>query len=318
MIDHSSALSPVWSVLIPTYRPTELLRDTLLSALEALREAGVPAQLEVVDDASPDADVAALLASWGLGSIAVFRRAANGGLGECWNTCIARARGEWIHILHQDDLVKPEFYARLGRAAQSHPGAGMVFCRTEFLEPSGRRLADLEQPDEGPVQDWLRKISAGQRLQCPSVVIRRETYRRIGHFDVDLRYALDWVMWVRVAASSEVVYVPEPLAIYRIHAEAATSKIKAAGITTIDLAKGVERIGAVLAAARRTDFLQAAADYAIRASGFAAYEAELAHEPRTAASEVATSLRYLGRFMTFGQILERLKLYLRLRAKALG
>ncbi len=318
MIDHSSALSPVWSVLIPTYRPTELLRDTLLSALESLREVGVPAQLEVVDDASPDADVAALLASWGLGGIAVFRRAANGGLGECWNTCIARARGEWVHILHQDDLVKPEFYARLGRAAQSHPGAGMVFCRTEFLEPSGRRLADLEQPEEGPVEDWLRKISAGQRLQCPSVVIRRETYRRVGNFDVDLRYALDWVMWVRVAANSEVVYVPEPLATYRIHAEAETKKIKSEGITTIDLAKSVQRIGVILAAARRTEWLRGAADYAIRASGFAIYEAEVAREPRTAASEVAASLIHLGRFMTLTQIVERLKLYFRLRAKALG
>ena len=32
------------------------------------------------------------------------------GLAGIWNRCIERARGEWVHILHQDDIVLPGFY----------------------------------------------------------------------------------------------------------------------------------------------------------------------------------------------------------------
>jgi hypothetical protein len=50
-----------------------------------------------------------MVRSWGFDSVSVHRRSTNGGLAACWNECIARARGELIHILHQDDLVKPGF-----------------------------------------------------------------------------------------------------------------------------------------------------------------------------------------------------------------
>lgn len=317
-VSNHAAPAPVWSVFIPTYRPSPLLRDTILSVEAALRQTGAGAQLEVIDDASPDVDVRTLLGSWGLAHVKVHRRPANGGLGVCWNTCIERAHGELIHILHQDDLVKPSFYARLQATAMACPDAGMIFCRTEFLEDGGVRLDRLEQDRDGLLADWLPKISAGQRLQCPSVVMRRTLYQRIGGFDVDLRYVLDWVMWVRAAAAGEVAYVHDALAVYRIHAEAETKKIKAAGITTIDLARGVSRIRGVLRGAGRLDCLAGAATYAIQASGFAVYEAECAREPRLASREVATSLRHLGTFMRPSQVLMLLKSYVRLRLKAVA
>ena len=51
--------------MIPTYNPTEHLRETILSAQAALARVGEGAQLEVVDDASP-VDVGLLLRLWGL------------------------------------------------------------------------------------------------------------------------------------------------------------------------------------------------------------------------------------------------------------
>ena len=56
----------------------------------------------------------------------------------------------------------------------------------------------------------------GQRLQFPSMVVRRATYERLGGFD-RLGYAEDWEMWVRIAAHYPVAYEPEPLALYRVH-----------------------------------------------------------------------------------------------------
>lgn len=310
--------SPFWSVMIPTYRPTIQLREAVESVLRALQGTDGRAQIEVVDDASPDVDVLALLDAWGFADkVNFFRRPDNGGLGKCWNTCVARASGKYVHILHQDDLVKPAFYLRMQSVARAHSSAGMIFCQTEFLEATGTRLDRLEQPTDGLLPDWLKKISAGQRLQCPSVVVKRELYQHLGGFDASLRYVIDWVMWVKIAACSEVAYVAEPLAVYRIHEGAETKKIKAAGISTRDLALGLKRISHILDEAGRQDCLKDAGGYALRASGFAIYEAEAAGAPQIAAREVATSLRYLGRFMTMMQILLSLKSYVRFRLKAL-
>ena len=278
---------PLWSVMIPTYRPGAHLREALLGAKASLEACGARAQLEVVDDASPGVDVEALIRSWGIAGVAVFRRPANGGLGECWNTCIERAGGELVHILHQDDLVKPAFYQRMQQAARACPSAGMIFCRTEFLESSGTRLDELEQAGEGLIPNWLERISAGQRLQCPSVVMRRATYRRVGHYDPRLRYIIDWEMWIRVAASSDVAYVPEALAVYRIHDAAETRKIKAAGAVTRDLANGLQRISDTLIRAGRTDCLPLAKTYAVRVSSHAAYDAEQAGNRGAAAGEIS-------------------------------
>lgn len=306
---------PTWSVMIPTYEPTAQLRE----ALESIRAAwphGASVQLEVVDDASPTVDVKALLRSWGFEGVGVHRRAVNGGLGACWNECIERARGALIHILHQDDLVKPQFYDRMGSLAARFPSAGMYFCRTEFLDERGARLDQLEQPEEGIVDGWLDKIAAGQRLQCPSVVVRRETYQRVGRFEPSLRYVIDWELWVRIATVSEVAYTPASLVTYRIHVSAETSKVKAAGIVTLDFAAALQFIHASLENARRSDCFASAQRFALDVSTAAAREAELARDPRAAMREVGSSLRHLSAAMPLRSRLRRIRWYLQLLLKA--
>jgi hypothetical protein len=76
-----------WSVMIPTYRPDQSLKEALLSALAALERARVTAQVEVVDDASPEMDVCELLRGWGIDSVNVHRRAQTA----AWVTCGTRA-----------------------------------------------------------------------------------------------------------------------------------------------------------------------------------------------------------------------------------
>ena len=301
-----------WSVMIPTYEPTVQLREAIESVQAACPDRG-GMQIEVVDDCSPTVDVASLLASWGLASVRVHRRSANGGLGACWNECIQRATGTLVHILHQDDLVKPLFYARMGELAARAPTAGMYFCRTEFLDERGPRLGELEQPNAGVVDGWLEKIAAGQRLQCPSVVVRRETYRRVGLFEPSLRYVIDWEMWVRIAARVDVAYLPDALAVYRIHESAESRKIKSAGIATADMGRGLRFIRRSLEDAGRLDCFARAQQFAVNASTWAAQEAEGSNDRPAAIREVTSALRYLSGAMAWRRRFQHVRWYLRLR-----
>jgi hypothetical protein len=182
-----------------------------------LRRSTGETQIEIVDDI---ADMTSLVAAPAESIRCASMPFAERGLGASWNECIERAQGSLVHLLHQDDLVKPSFYARMTALAARVPDVGMYFCRTEFLDHGRSRLDDLEQSDEGVVDRWLERITAGQRLQCPSAVVRRETYRRVGGFEPSLRYVIDWEMWVRIAVLAPGAYMPEPLAVYRIHASA--------------------------------------------------------------------------------------------------
>ncbi len=306
---------PILSVMVPTYRPGDHLCAALRSAQEALARASVSYHVELVDDASPDVNVADLLAEWvsagKIQPVAVHRRPQNGGLGQCWNTCVERALGDYVHILHQDDLVLPNFYLRIVEAGENFPQAGMLFSRTIFLEGDRERLDILESPNAGILADWLRTICTGQRLQCPSVVVRRFAYRELGGFETDLRYVIDWEMWIRIAAFMPVAYIPEALAVYRIHAAAETARIKAAGIATQDMAHGLRRIKRTLRRAHRMDCYRAAVDFGIAASGFAAYDAERAAQWHVVAKELWMGLRYFGSAMTPVLILKYFRAYVR-------
>jgi hypothetical protein len=283
----------------------------IVSAQVALARCDAPAQLEIVDDAS-NVDVEAMLREWAIVGVQVHRRPVNGGLGHCWNTCIERGRGSLIHILHQDDLVKPAFYDRMSRLAQKVPGAGMYFCRPEFLDEHGPRLGELEQAEEGLIEHWLEKICAGQRVQCSTVVVRRDTYARTGGFEPSLRFVIDWEMWIRVAAATQVAYLPDALAVYRIHASAETARVKSAGIATRDFARALGFIRRTLADAGRSDCLASAEKFTLDVSAWTAEEAEAGNNRRVAAREVWASLRYLWDSMGWRHRLRRTRWYVRL------
>ena len=108
----AGAARPLWSVMIPTYRPD---RDFLCRALAGvLAQDPGSAEMEIVlvDDGSPRFDPGELLDATTRKRVACVRQD-HAGIGQSWNACIRRARGYWVHILHQDDLVLPGFYERL-------------------------------------------------------------------------------------------------------------------------------------------------------------------------------------------------------------
>ncbi len=230
---------PFWSVMIPTYNAADLLEKTLRSVLD--QDSG-PDRMEivVVDDCSPNCKSEQVVRHLAPGRVGFYRQPSNLGLAGNWSWCISRSRGNWLHILHQDDFVLPGFYERMARASE-HPDVGAAFCRHFFIDGKGRQesLMGLEQPTAGVLINWLRTISQHQHIQFPSIVVRRSVYEHLGGFRADLCYALDWEMYVRIAASCQVWYEPEPLACYRIHEGNETSRLKRMGRDIADVHKAI-------------------------------------------------------------------------------
>jgi glycosyltransferase involved in cell wall biosynthesis len=215
---------PRWSVMIPTYNCAGFLRETLASVLA--QDAGPDAmQIEVVDDASSD-DPAAVVEELGAGRVGFFRQPVNKGQIANLATCVERARGEVVHLLHGDDLVLPGFYQALERGFASNPEVGAAFCRWKTVDGEGRDLAtaEPEQESAGVLPDALGLLASEQRIVTPAIAVRRSVWERLGGFDSRLRCAEDWEMWVRIAAQYPIWYEPTLLAAYRRHDESNTGR----------------------------------------------------------------------------------------------
>ena len=241
---------PLWSVMLPTYRPDpQYLEQTLRSVLA--QDPGPEAmQIRIVDDGSPrDPGLEGLAERLAPGRIEVERRPVNRGMAATWNACVEAARGRWVHLLHQDDLTLPGFYERLGAAVEAHPELGAAYTQHYLIDGAGvrRRLMSQNPAREpGVVRDWIEYVFVQLSFQTPSIVVKREAYERLGGFRPELRYALDWDMWKRLAAAYPIWYDPTPLACYRRHDEGASIDFFASGENMAEVRRSIDMARAYL------------------------------------------------------------------------
>jgi len=175
-------------------------------------------QIAVVDDCSTDGDVAALVQTLGNGRVDYFRQPSNVGSLRNFETCLNHSTGQWVHILHGDDRVAVGFYAEIEFLFRQNPEAGAAFTNVTNLTmgASGEELEDRPPlvKETGIIKDFLFRIAEGQKLETPSIVVKRSVYEQLGGF-FGVHYGEDWEMWVRIAARFPIAYSPRCLAQYR-------------------------------------------------------------------------------------------------------
>jgi glycosyltransferase involved in cell wall biosynthesis len=248
--------------MIPTYNPNlKYLEQTLTSILE---QAPGPEemQIELVDDASPDFDPELFLREVAGSRVTFYRQPRHTSIGGNWNTCLKRARGHWVHILHQDDLLLPGFYFRLRGAGDSNIGA--AFCHNFLIDSEGRRYvppSPIKQNTAGILTDWIEHVFAGLSFTTPSIVVKRSVYERLGGFDASFDYALDWDMWKRIASQFSLWYEPQSLAGSRRHSQSATRKMMRSGTNIAEIRRSIEISKSYLDAAMAADMERRAQEY---------------------------------------------------------
>lgn len=231
---------PLWSVMIPTHNCAKYLRETLSSVL-AQDPGSEVMQIEVVDDCSTQDDPKAVVEELGRGRVNFYRQPHNVGQINNFQTCLERSRGKLVHLLHGDDCVRNGFYRKLQRGFEENPEIGAAFCRHIHMDEHGhwQYISPLEQPESGILYNWLERIAIKQQIQTPSIVVRRDTYEKLGTFDTRLSWTEDWEMWVRIAANYPVWYEVEPLALYRIHSNSNSGRRTRSGENIQDIRKAI-------------------------------------------------------------------------------
>ncbi len=247
--------------MIPVYNCANYLAETLNSVLsQAMPEKDM--QIEVVDDASTDTDVEALVKHIGNSRVKYFRQPENVGSLRNFETCINRAKGKLIHILHGDDKVRTGYYSAISQLFRDYPEAGAAFCRHNCINETGQQVysqpSEMKQP--GILNNWLPKIAERQRTQYVAITIRREVFEKLGGF-YGITYGEDWEMWARIAKHYPIAYTPAMLADYRKHSSSISENKYRTGQHIKDIAQAIELIQSHLPQSQRKTILQKSKRY---------------------------------------------------------
>jgi GT2 family glycosyltransferase len=249
---NGSEARPRWSVMIPTYNCAEYLRVTLKSVL--MQDPGADAmQIEVIDDRSTKDDPEAVVRELSPdGRVSFYRQPENVGPQANFTSCIERARGHLVHILHGDDAVREGFYERMEAAFEQAPQISAAFCRSITIDEEGvwQQLTPLESRTPGVLKNWLERIGVFNEIKFPAIVVRRSAYEAVGGFHPELFHTSDWDMWKRLAVHGPIWYEPEALALYREHFASDTSRLMRTGANIADGRRAIEIAEAYLPAAQ--------------------------------------------------------------------
>ncbi|MGI4022018.1 MAG: glycosyltransferase family 2 protein [Janthinobacterium lividum] len=232
--------------MIPAYNCSVFLPYAIESVL-AQDPGSETMQIEVVDDYSSDADVEALVKRIGKGRVTYFRQEKNVGSLRNFETCINRAKGKYIHLLHGDDRVKPGYYKHIQALFTTYPEAGAAFCAWNNIDDENSifRRSDIEVGKPGLLEDWLQKLAEHTRIQYVAMTVKREAYEKLGAF-YGVTYGEDWEMWARVAKNYPTAYTPEILAEYREHTSSISSHSFLSGKNIQDTSKVINTISSYL------------------------------------------------------------------------
>jgi glycosyltransferase involved in cell wall biosynthesis len=211
--------APLVTVLLAVRDGAAYLRTALASVLgQTFSEL----ELVVVDDASADS-TAEILAAIDDPRLRVLRNDSQLGLAGALNRGLDEARGAYVARLDADDVALPRrLELQLARIRRAPPVA-IVGSGALEMDVGGRVGRSHAMP-AGPVRTRWAALFSSPFLH-PTVLVEREALDRNGlRYDTSFEESEDYDLWSRLLALADGDNLPDPLVLYRVHAEQASQR----------------------------------------------------------------------------------------------
>jgi glycosyltransferase involved in cell wall biosynthesis len=164
LFEGSCSAQPRITIGIPTFKRPHLLVDAVRSALA--QSFDQPFELIVVDNDPDSSGVQQLLSTLPEvrgRCVRYFRNRENVGLFGNWNQCIRLARGEWVTVLNDDDMLDSNYLRMMFDELVRHADADGIVCRKRFFDQ--RAGTDAALPDGASSQNASRRINFRHALR---------------------------------------------------------------------------------------------------------------------------------------------------------
>ena len=209
--------NPRVSVVIPAYNHERYVGEAIQSVLNQTFQ---DFELIIINDGSTDRTEEEIL-KFHDPRIRYYSQE-NRGLSATLNRGIELARGEFFTFLPSDDMMLPEKLQIQTKVLEESKDLGLVFSYPIIIDAQGKEIID------DPIVDWFKTpfdkkeeifpaLFERNFLCAPTVLIRKECFKKVGFFDESLKTAQDYDMWMRILKYYDLKIIKLPLLKLRWH-----------------------------------------------------------------------------------------------------
>jgi glycosyltransferase involved in cell wall biosynthesis len=205
---------PLVSIITPSYDQAQYLEATMQSVLS---QDYPHLEYIVIDGGSTDGSLEIIerysdqLADW--------LSEPDAGQTEAINKGFNRANGDIFAWLNSDDVYQPGAIAEVVKYFESNPEVGMVYGQANYIDSTGEIIGRFP----AAATDYKRLLRGYVHIPQQSAFFRGNLWRMVGPLDPSFYFAMDYDLWVRLAAVTAIGHVDRTWANFRIHTDAKTS-----------------------------------------------------------------------------------------------
>ena len=134
------------------------------------------------------------------------------------NKGFAHAKGDFLAWLNSDDTYEPNTLSSALKFLQTHPEVGLVYGDANYVNEDGRVIGRFPAAQT----DLIRLRRGYVHIPQQAAFFRTDLWRAVGPLDPSFYFAMDYDLWVRLAMHSQVKYIPQTWANFRLHTSGKT------------------------------------------------------------------------------------------------
>jgi glycosyltransferase involved in cell wall biosynthesis len=205
---------PLISIVMPVYNPPlDMLEAAILSVQSQLYPNW---ELCIADDASTNVEVHELLKRYvdADSRIKVVFRKENGHISAASNSALALAKGEFVALLDNDDLLPQQALFWIADTIVTNPDVGLIYSDEDKIDLLGQRYEPYFKPD------WNPDLFLSHNMVSHLGVYRTDLMRNLGGFREGYEGSQDYDLALRCSEQLEprqIIHIPRVLYHWRAY-----------------------------------------------------------------------------------------------------
>ena len=205
------------SIITPSYNQGEYIERTIRSVLQ--QEADFPFEYIVIDGGSTDG-TRDILTRYNDRLHWISEK--DQGQSDAINKGIRMAKGTVVAWLNSDDLYLPGTLQKVRNFFDARPDCQWVYGKCRIVDEQDQEVRKWITGYKNLFLDHysFNVLLLENFISQPAVFFKKKAFDTVGPLALDLPYAMDFDLWIRLAKQFKPGYIDDYLAGFRVHSEA--------------------------------------------------------------------------------------------------